>query len=56
MAALSVNINPDDEDLLDVLSSYNCKWLVTMDNISQTINELVHKESLQKPKYIIDYI
>ena len=54
VAALSGNINPDDEDLLDVLSSYKCKRLVTMDNISQTINELAHQEILQKPKYIID--
>lgn len=54
MAALSNNLNPDDEDLLDVLGNYKCKRIVTTDNIFQTVNELAHQEILQKPKYIID--
>ena len=48
----------DDEDemsqLLEVLSNYDCRIMVNSDNVIQVIEEIAHKELLQKPQYIAD--
>ena len=48
----------DDEDemsqLLEVFSNYDCRVMVNSENIIQVIEEIAHKELLQKPQYIAD--
>ena len=48
----------DDEDemdqLLEVLSNYDCRSKVNSENIVPIIEEIAHKELLQKPQYIAD--
>ena len=48
----------DDEDemsqLLEVFSNYDCRIMVNSENIIQVIEEIAHKELLQKPQYIAD--
>ena len=48
----------DDEDkmsqLLEVFSNYDCRIMVNSANIIQAIEEIAHKELLQKPQYIAD--
>jgi len=46
------NINPNDEDLLDLLSTYKCYKVPNKENISCIISQLAHQELIQKPKYI----
>ena len=41
-----------DEDLLDVLSAYNCKSKPKADNLKALIQELAHQELVQKPRYV----
>ena len=47
LAALAGNLPLDDEDLWDVLSNYKCYRRITMDNITQTVNELAQKDFLK---------
>ena len=51
---LSGDFDPKDEDVLDLLSSYNCYRNPTKENIRLTLEELAHQELLQKPRYIAD--
>ena len=48
----------DDEDemsqLLEVLSNYDCRIIVNSENVIHVIEEIAHKELLQKPQYIAD--
>ena len=48
----------DDEDemyqLLEILSNYGCRIMVNFDNVIQVIEEIAHKELLQKPQYIAE--
>lgn len=48
----------DDENemsqLLEVFSDYDCRIMVNSENIIQVIEEIAHKELLQKPQYIAD--
>ena len=48
----------DDKDemdqLLEVLSNYDCRSKVNSENIVHIIEEIAHKELLQKPQYIAD--
>lgn len=48
----------DDQDemsqLLEVLSNYDCRIMVNSDNVIQVIEEIAHKELLQKPQHIAD--
>ncbi|PFX19780.1 hypothetical protein AWC38_SpisGene15814 [Stylophora pistillata] len=47
----------DDEDemsqLLEVFSNYDCRIMVNSENVSQVIEEIAHKELLQKPQCIL---
>ena len=44
----------DDDELLEFLSTFDCKRLVTNSNLTEIITELAHKEIIQKPKYVAD--
>lgn len=55
--ALNKCLQPDytdfqDEDLLDLLSTYKCYRLPTRENIRLLLTELAHQEIIQKPRYI----
>ena len=49
---LNGEFDSNDEDVLDLLSSYNCYRKATRDNIRITFEELAHQEQIQKPRYI----
>ena len=51
---LSNSVDTDDEDVLDFLSAFECKRLVTRDNFREVIIEIAHKELVQKPRYACD--
>ena len=42
------------EELMDLLSSYNCFRVPKENNFKNIIVELAHQELIQKPKYIIN--
>ena len=43
-----------NEELMDLLSSYNCFRVPKENNFKNIIVELAHQELIQKPKYIIN--
>lgn len=52
--SLGHECNPNDEDLLDFLSSFKCYKCPTKDSIKTIMHELAHQEIVQKPRYIVD--
>lgn len=42
----------DFEDIIDALSSYNCRKIPTKANITSLIDEIAHKELIQEPMYV----
>lgn len=52
--SLSGTIACDDDELLDFLSDYDCKRVITKESIPTIIKELAHKELIQKTQYISD--
>lgn len=52
--ALSNFRSVDVDELIDVLSNYDCKVLPTEENIAQIVAELANQEIVQKPAYISD--
>lgn len=42
----------EEDDLLETLSNYVCKWKPTEGNIKQLIIGIAHQELIQKPAYI----
>ena len=50
--ALSRQLAYDDDDFLDVLSSYRCYKSPTKENLLQVLTKLVHQELVQKPRYV----
>ena len=51
---LSDDFNVDNEDALEFLSSLKCFKVPTLDNIKSIIQELAHKELVQKPRYVLN--
>ena len=45
---------PNDDDVLDFLSSYKCSRSPTNENIMQIVSELAHQEIVQKPRYLMN--
>lgn len=45
-------LEPNDDDVLEVLSSYKCYKKPTKENIELIITQLAHQELVQKPRYI----
>ena len=48
----SCELDPNDEDLLEFLSSNKCYKAPTKENIASIVLELAHQELIQKPRYI----
>ncbi|XP_038147514.1 uncharacterized protein LOC119787622 [Cyprinodon tularosa] len=44
----------DFDDLLEVLDSYDCRKQITAENLPTIIDEIAHKELVQKPMFVID--
>lgn len=44
----------DGTDLLEMLSNYDCRRKVNSENVVAVIEEIAHKELIQKPQYIAD--
>ena len=44
----------DSVEMLDFLSTFDCKRKVVPSNIAATIREVAHKEIVQKPQYVSD--
>ena len=51
-----LDIQNEDEfkELLDVLKIYDCRARVKPENIEVIIQEIAHKELIQKPQYVTD--
>ena len=49
---LQGEIDPEDDDVLDLLSSYKCYRKPSKENIQVILEELAHQELVQKPRYI----
>ena len=49
---LANTIACDSVEMLDFLSTFDCKWKVVPNNIAATIREVAHKEIVQKPQYV----
>lgn len=52
MKCLEGSIDVDEEDVMDLLTSYKCFRRVTKENVTLIFEELAHQELIQKPKYI----
>ncbi|CAB3991128.1 Werner syndrome ATP-dependent helicase-like 1 [Paramuricea clavata] len=46
-------LSPDDEEVLELLSSYKCHRIPNAENIRLIFSELAHQELIQKPKYVV---
>jgi hypothetical protein len=46
-------LSPDDEEVLELLSSYKCHRIPNAENIRLIFPELAHQELIQKPKYVV---
>ena len=51
--SLGKDFDPNDDDLLEFLSSFKCYKSPTLDNIKTLMNELAIQEIVQKPRYIL---
>ena len=49
---LNSEIDVEDEDVMDLLSSYNCYRKPSKDSIDNILKVLAHQELVQRPKYI----
>ena len=44
----------NSEQLMDVLSTFDCKKSVSKENASQILTEIAHKEIIQRPQYVAE--
>ncbi|XP_055051696.1 uncharacterized protein [Misgurnus anguillicaudatus] len=44
----------DMDDLLDIMNTYECRRKVTASSLSAIVDEIAHKELIQKPMFVID--
>ena len=51
---LSSSVSVDDDEVLDLLTAFECKKIATADNFKDLIIEIAHKEIVQKPRYACD--
>lgn len=47
-------VKEDDDELLEFLSNFDCKVLPKVSNLSKLLQELAHKELIQKPQYVAE--
>lgn len=53
-AALEDFSKVDCDELMDVLEAYECRKAVSADTLPQILEEIAHKELIQKPRYVMD--
>ncbi|XP_028412414.1 uncharacterized protein LOC114535234 [Dendronephthya gigantea] len=46
-------LSPNDDEVLELLSSYKCFRIPSRENIMSLFSELAHQELVQKPKYVV---
>lgn len=46
-------LSPNDDEVLELLSSYKCFRIPSRENILSLFSELAHQELVQKPKYVV---
>lgn len=51
---LSSSVSVGDEEVLDLLTAFDCKKIATAENFKDIIIEIAHKELVQKPRYACD--
>lgn len=44
----------ENEDILEILDTLECKWSPSKENIKQLVLDIAHKEIIQKPMFVID--
>nr|XP_020466749.1 uncharacterized protein LOC109966335 isoform X2 [Monopterus albus]XP_020466750.1 uncharacterized protein LOC109966335 isoform X2 [Monopterus albus] len=44
----------DSDDLVEVLDSYGCRKMITAQTLPTILDEIAHKELVQKPMFVID--
>lgn len=52
--ALSDFSSVDMDDLLDIMNTYECRRRVTVSSLPGIVDEIAHKELIQKPMFVID--
>ncbi|CAG9825750.1 unnamed protein product [Phaedon cochleariae] len=45
--------NVDREELLDIITIYDSKWVPAKNDIQQLVRDIAHKELVQKPAYVV---
>ena len=50
----SSSVSVDDDEVLELLTAFECKKVATADNFKDLIIEIAHKEIVQKPRYACD--
>ena len=51
---LNGELKADDEDLIELLTTFDCKRTVTESTILKTVTELAHQELIQRPQYVTE--
>ena len=51
---LNGELEADDESLIELLSTFDCKRTVTKSTILKTVTELAYKELIQRPQYVTE--
>jgi hypothetical protein len=51
---ISGEVDLADDALIDLLSNFECKKVITKGNLTGTLKEIAHKEMIQKPQYVVD--
>ncbi|XP_065135175.2 uncharacterized protein [Paramisgurnus dabryanus] len=54
MQAMSNFSGVDSDDLVEVLDSYGCRRIITAETLPTIVDEISHKELVQKPMFVID--
>ena len=49
------NVHPNDDELIDFLSSFKCYRNPTEQNIGEIILEIAHQETVQKPRFVANF-
>lgn len=47
-------LEPHDENLIELLSTFDCKRAVTESTILKTVTKLAHQELIQRPQYVTE--
>jgi hypothetical protein len=50
---LNGELSPDNDEVLELLSSYKCYRIPNAENIKLIFSELAHQELIQKPRYVV---